>query len=123
MSEQYKIVTSREALSSPCTEVSVEEGKEIGKFLLETLKGTSDGVGLAANQVGIDAAVCVINVDKPVVLVNPVVENSFFGEDNLLECVCVQHEIDHLNGITMFDRQKGLDKKNILEYISSKKSL
>ena len=28
-----------------------------------------------------------------------------FSEENLLECVCVQHEIDHLNGITMFDRQ------------------
>ena len=28
-----------------------------------------------------------------------------FNEENLLECVCVQHEIDHLNGITMFDRQ------------------
>ena len=28
-----------------------------------------------------------------------------FDQENLLECVCVQHEIDHLNGITMFDRQ------------------
>tara|TARA_Y100000034_G_scaffold61127_1_gene74226 strand:+ start:12 stop:635 length:624 start_codon:yes stop_codon:yes gene_type:complete len=25
--------------------------------------------------------------------------------DNTLECACVQHEIDHLNGITMFDRE------------------
>ena len=29
----------------------------------------------------------------------------FFDHKNLLECVCVQHEIDHLNGITMFDRK------------------
>ena len=28
----------------------------------------------------------------------------FSFEKNALECVCVQHEIDHLNGITMFDR-------------------
>ena len=28
-----------------------------------------------------------------------------FDSTNLLECVCVQHEIDHLNGITMFDRR------------------
>ena len=27
-----------------------------------------------------------------------------FGED-VLEAVCIQHEIDHLNGITMFDRR------------------
>tara|TARA_R100000008_G_C3533319_1_gene140540 strand:+ start:282 stop:767 length:486 start_codon:yes stop_codon:yes gene_type:complete len=32
--------------------------------------------------------------------------NSLFFSfsKNALECVCVQHEIDHLNGITMFDR-------------------
>jgi len=29
----------------------------------------------------------------------------FSSEKNLLECVCVQHEIDHLNSITMFDRK------------------
>ena len=29
----------------------------------------------------------------------------FSAEKNLLECVCVQHEIDHLNSITMFDRK------------------
>ena len=156
MSEQYKIVTNREALSSPCTKVSVKEGEEIGKLLLDALGGTTDGVGLAANQIGIPAAVCVIKVDRPVVLVNPVVENSFkkifsleaclsfpgeqvttqrwaniavkadnhkdllyFGEDNLLECICTQHEIDHLNGITMFDRQNELDKAPNIEYIKN----
>jgi peptide deformylase len=31
---------------------------------------------------------------------------SFSKEKNLLECVCVQHEIDHLNGVTMHDREK-----------------
>ena len=34
---------------------------------------------------------------------------------NLLECICVQHEIDHLDGLTMFDREfrgnfKSMDK-------------
>ena len=28
-----------------------------------------------------------------------------FGTQNLLECVCVQHEIDHLDGITMHERR------------------
>ena len=33
-------------------------------------------------------------------------KNSLFFSfaKNALECVCVQHEIDHLNGVTMFDR-------------------
>lgn len=29
----------------------------------------------------------------------------FNSGENMLECVCVQHEIDHLDGKTMFDRQ------------------
>ena len=38
----------------------------------------------------------------------------FFSADSkdikdALECVCVQHEIDHLNGITMFDREIKLE--------------
>ena len=28
-----------------------------------------------------------------------------FGKEDILRSVCVQHEIDHLDGITMFDRQ------------------
>ena len=32
--------------------------------------------------------------------------------EDALECACVQHEIDHLDGITMFDRQiKGVTIK------------
>ncbi len=34
----------------------------------------------------------------------------FFNcDDNALECVCVQHEIDHLDGILMHDRKMSLD--------------
>ena len=52
-------------------EVTVEEGLEIAKILLETLNERQDGVGLAANQVGIDAAVAVVNVREPIILINP----------------------------------------------------
>ena len=32
--------------------------------------------------------------------------------EDALECACIQHEIDHLDGITMFDRQvKGITIK------------
>ena len=35
------------------------------------------GVGLAANQIGINKRVCVVNVKKPIVLINPkIVEKS-----------------------------------------------
>ena len=144
--------------------VSVEEGLEIAKELLEILSNRKDAIGLAANQVGIDAAVAVVNVREPIILINPEVidvwdeipfyegclsfpkkgintkryknivikteqEESdwyFSGAPNpsdgkgsweressdkqdeelrTLEVVCVQHEIDHLNGMTILDRQ------------------
>ena len=32
--------------------------------------------------------------------------NEFFGDEGLLECVCAQHEIDHLNGILVTDSKR-----------------
>ncbi len=138
-----KFVADRAALSKPCKPcTNTSEGMYISNRLLEMLKEHPDAVGLAANQIGIDSAVCVIKVVKPIILINPVIigkfGKSFFQEGclsfkgayvlterwtdivvrsdnhknslffsfakNALECVCVQHEIDHLNGLTMFDR-------------------
>ena len=138
-----KYVTDRDTLSKPCkTQMSVQEIQLVGQRLINILKENKDGVGLAANQVGIDLAVCVVVVDKPIILANPKIVGKFgksfyqeaclsfpgdyviterwtdivvrddynkkdmiFSfEKNSLECVCVQHEIDHLNGITMHDR-------------------
>ena len=42
--------------------VTVEEGVEIARELFEILNKRKDGIGLAANQVGIDANVAVVNV-------------------------------------------------------------
>ena len=142
--------------------VSVEEGEEIAAELFQILNKRGDGIGLAANQVGIDAQVAVVNVREPIVLINPEIvsreteipfyegclsypgkgvntkryetievksdtvegtmifsgvdtgesgkgswEDSEVKEDRhvrTLEAVCVQHEIDHLNGIRCLDR-------------------
>jgi len=144
-------------------EVSVEEGLAIATELFQILNERKDGIGLAANQVGIDAQVAVVNVIEPLVLINPKIiskENPFTffegclsypgqgvstqryrdvivqtaqeecgwyfsgaeslqdvrgqweeqhkkdeREKRILESVCVQHEIDHLNGVTIFNRQ------------------
>ena len=144
-------------------EVSVEEGLEIATELFQILNKRGDGIGLAANQVGIDAQVAVVNVREPLVLINPKivsktneipyyegclsypvngchtkryetievtteqiegtwiftgVEASTEGKGSweqdkdkqdrelrTLEAVCVQHEIDHLNGMRILDRQ------------------
>ncbi|MBT7557545.1 hypothetical protein HN615_11535 [Candidatus Woesearchaeota archaeon] len=143
-------------------EVSVEEGMAIATELFQILNERKDGIGLAANQVGIDAQVAVVNVREPLVLINPKVISTdneipyyegclsfptkgihtkryetiqiqtaqeesgwvFSGTPNgndgkgswekndtqdnelrLLESICVQHEIDHLNGMTIMDRE------------------
>jgi len=132
--------------------VTVEEGYKIATELFQILNKKGDGIGLAANQVGIDAQVAVVNVKEPIVLINPEIvskeeeiryyegclsfpkkgchtkryktievkvdnieSNMTFGvgdtEVDLLESVCVQHEIDHLNGMRILDRAQELTIK------------
>ncbi len=52
-------------------EVSIDEGLSIAKDLFNILAERKDGIGLAANQVGIDASVAVVNVREPIILINP----------------------------------------------------
>ena len=142
------IIKDKIKLKEKCSPVSVKEGEEIGVRLLHELRQSENGIGLAANQIGINKRVCVVNVKEPLVLINPkIVEKSkeqfVFPEgclsfpdskiktirhqdivveadnhdgrlsfsanskdiNDAFECVCVQHEIDHLDGITMFDRE------------------
>ena len=149
------IIKDKTKLEQKCSPVSVKEGEEIGVRLLHELRESENGIGLSANQIGIDKRVCVVNVKEPLVLINPkIVEKSkeqfVFPEGCLsfpnkhvrtirhtsvtvktdnhdeelsftadskdvkdaFECACVQHEIDHLDGITMYDRQlKGVTIK------------
>ena len=72
------IVTNKEQLKQKCKPCkSIEEGEEVGKQLIEELVSSQSGIGLAANQIGINKRVCVINVKEPVVLINPeIIEKS-----------------------------------------------
>ena len=143
------IIKDKSKLETPCDVVSVKEGEEIAVRILDELRNSkTPGVGLAANQIGINKRVCVVNVKDPIVLINPTIvekseEKFVFPEgclsfpkkyvrterhvsvtieadnhdsklsfsadskdmDRAFECACVQHEIDHLDGITMFDRK------------------
>ena len=143
-----------------CKKVSLEEGDEIAIKLLNELKTSKSGIGIAAPQIGYDAQVMVVNVKEPLVFINPKIlsldDEILFKEaclsfpnkqittnrhkyvqitcdnlqrdfgcgkavvfgpmtehmedepedtDGLWESVCVQHEYDHLQGITMYDRR------------------
>ena len=153
-------------INKKAKEVSVEEGLVIAEELFQILNKRGDGIGLAANQVGIDAQVAVVNVIEPLVLINPKIiskenpidyyegclsypgkgvptqryrdieiktaqseSNWYFSgaaensegksvwdkgnmkqdqENRILESVCIQHEIDHLNGKVIMDRRKNM---------------
>jgi len=62
---------SNPLINKKLREVSVEEGNTIATELFQILNERGDGIGLAANQVGIDAQVAVLNVREPLVLINP----------------------------------------------------
>ena len=51
------LVNHNEYINSKLREVSVEEGLVIAEELFQILNKRGDGIGLAANQVGIDAQV------------------------------------------------------------------
>jgi peptide deformylase len=142
------IITDKTELQVACEFVSNPlRGKEIADKLFEVLRTFPNGVGLAANQIGYNARVFVMNVTEPMYFVNPRIlsgvgevvfkegclsfpgreiltkrtrnilvradnldKDIFFGRDHdsdeiSLESIVFQHELDHINGITMFDRQ------------------
>ena len=160
------LVSHNPVITKKLKEVSIEEGRSIATELFQILNQRQDGIGLAANQVGIDAQVAVVNVREPITLINPKVvkqwdEVSYYEgclsfpkhgirtqrykniivqsadvdsqyyfsgvesakdakgtwetakkhdtEQRLLEAICVQHEIDHLMGKTIHDREKKLE--------------
>ena len=165
------LVNHNPYINSKLREVSVEEGLVIAEELFQILNKRGDGIGLAANQVGIDAQVAVVNVREPLVLINPKYikkeneiiygegclsfpghairtkryrdiiisteqeeSNWYFSgvEENsdgksgwdkgnmkqdqelrLLEAVCVQHEIDHLMGKTIHNREVKLEPTKV----------
>lgn len=139
--------------------MSQEEIDKVSTTLLTELT-KHGGIGLSANQIGLDVRACVINVTDPLVLINPRVtevskdtvayveqclsldktmrkpvktvrhksftiecdnlgtvvfsptknewkdSDEFFNDEGLLECVCAQHEIDHLDGVLITDSSR-----------------
>ena len=165
------LVNHNKYINSKLKEVSVEEGLVIAEELFQILNKRGDGIGLAANQVGIDAQVAVVNVREPLVLINPKYINKeneiIYGEGclsfpghairtkryrdiiisteqsesnwyfsgakensdgksgwdkgnmkqdqelRLLEAVCIQHEMDHLMGKTIHEREVKLEPTKV----------
>jgi peptide deformylase len=156
-----KIVTDLSKLKQRVEPTTfTQEEQNLAAAALLTSLAKYKGLGLGANQIGLNKRICVVSVkDNPLILVNPEIKlfvgeaviyvegclsipktmrkpiktvrsskvivttdnlgeltfgvddvQKLKGEDywndlDLLEAICVQHEIDHLDGITIKDRQ------------------
>jgi peptide deformylase len=148
------IITDLDYLSKPCEPIDIDEGKELAERLFRVTTDKQNGIGLAANQIGINKRVCVLNVKEPLYFINPRYEpveesgkfvyletclsipdrlirterwrqikitadnigaGSVYDVSNIplkyvmesmdtFEMAVIQHEIDHLDGITIIDR-------------------
>ena len=134
------VLNDRQALQSPCQEISdpVEIQKVI-TLLEEELKHHLAGIGLAANQIGQKARISIIRYHgHNLNLINPKIlffdkkfiqnhESCLSFPDQFVDTVrfrtillknqdkvqryqyplsvIIQHEVDHLDGITIFDRK------------------
>lgn len=140
-----KIITDKQFLNRKSKSVKFEEGLRIGNTLLNVLSDYSDGVGLAAPQIGLLKRVFVIKLKNyEGIFINPGIlykENSLISAEGCLSfpnktcnvvrynrilvlnqieefrdatlqlqnevAIIWQHEFDHLNGITILDKNIG----------------
>ena len=66
------IVVDINILRQPTKKVNtISEGENIAAKLFKILNKTKTGIGLTANQIGIDSSVFVINVKEPLYFINP----------------------------------------------------
>lgn len=71
---EYNIVTDIACLSRPSVAVLGRDVEGIVKKLAKELHLHFDGIGLAAPQIGIHSRVAIVNVFRPIILVNPTYE-------------------------------------------------
>jgi len=117
-------------------EAVTPEIQKIVDDMIETMYD-EEGIGLAATQVDIHQRIVVIDIsetrDEPMVLINPEIiekrgedgikalnrdgEAFSFEADDLL-AICVQHELDHLQGKLFVDYLSPLKRKRIQDKLA-----
>lgn len=139
-----------------CVTTFDNELRQFCTDMIDTMK-TADGIGLAANQVGISKRIIVVGMqdEEPFALINPVIawadgeqereegclsfpklkakikraeeiHVEFYDGNGQPHClttggllsVCIQHEVDHLNGIVFIDKLSSLKKSRLLKKFS-----
>lgn len=103
------LTAPNEKLLKPATPVeNVNEIQTLIDDLLETMYNTEDGIGLAATQVGSNAAVIVIDIsenrDTPLVLVNPEIvagEEKAKGQEGCLSVPGYYADVERFTKVTV----------------------
>lgn len=73
MQQTYKsrIVYDTDVLRQKCEDAEPDDVDDIVQLLSEELKHHFDGIGLSAPQIGINKKIAIVNVFRPLVIVNP----------------------------------------------------
>jgi len=159
-----KILTYPNEILDKKTEPVVDLDDNLIKFIHAMFDAMydSNGVGLAANQVGLSKSIfvfdCSEDSDRPQCMINPMITSSsglvthregclsFPGIDLAvprsqrvtvkymdinggylvntfkdIDAVCIQHEIDHLNGSTFLNRVNRSTRRSTLKTLRRKK--
>lgn len=139
-----------------------EQLKAEAQEMIEVMK-KHEGVGLAANQVGIDKRIFVMQCTEekePYIFINPIIMGKSYDKDfyqegclsfpelyielernktvklqwqdingktkeeefSKLEAICIQHEIEHLEGIVFVNKLKPMKKQTVLNKYMKMKS-
>lgn len=100
---KYKVLRGTKNLQLPCKNVeSIDEGLQIVDKLDESLQG-QNGIGLAANQIGINKRVCIIRV--------PLTDKE--GKQNVFGSNFINPVITHLEEPILFPNEGCLSFPNI----------
>ena len=106
MLSNYKLIPNdQKLLHKPCKSVSKRKGLKIADILIKEIKANKPiCIGMASNQIGLDKVVRYgwIKVKTKLGVYEFGKRKPSFND--YLTCVAVQHEIDHLNGVTIMDK-------------------
>src|SRR5918997_462222 len=107
------------AKARPVGPADAEAVRDLAPRMLEAMY-RAPGIGLAAPQVGVGLRLVVVDLQRdetrtPMVLVNPEVV-----AEGLL-AACLQHEVDHLDGVLFVDHLSALKRNMILRRIAKER--
>lgn len=113
MNEYYPIIIDKDLLNKKCTDIIFKEGLDLGNLLLNVLSEHSNGIGLAAPQIGIYKNVFVMAIPnlRTQIFINPKItynEQPILTHESCLsfpdkECIIIRSNHIHITYMDYYD--------------------